>query len=164
MPVHMSKYSRPSPNRLLNMPPSIRPDWFGTLGAVIASVSTRSQNVYMISTCIEETWWWQIGKDFDRPTSVFFFICRWCGVHLKSVQSYHGARSSLSDTQTTGVARAAGVEYVDAEEAKQLVDEEGYSIIDIRDAGQYNRSHIPKSLHAPLFIDNEDSDPGTARF
>lgn len=85
-------------------------------------------------------------------------------MHLKSVQTYHGARSSLSDTQTTGVARAAGVEYVDPEEAKQLVNEEGYSIIDIRDAGQYNRAHIPNSLHAPLFIDNEDSDPGTARF
>lgn len=83
-------------------------------------------------------------------------------MHLKSVQRYHGARSSLSDTQTTGVARAAGIKYVDAEEAKQLVDEEGYSIIDIRDAGQYNRAHVPKSLHAPLFIDNEDSDPGTA--
>jgi len=54
----------------------------------------------------------------------------------------------------------AGVQYLNADEAKKAVTEEGYNIIDIRDASQYARSHIPKSVHVPLFIANEGTDPG----
>ena len=55
----------------------------------------------------------------------------------------------------------AETQYVDAEEAKQMVSEDGFKIIDIRDASRYDRSHIGKSIHVPLFIANEDMDPGT---
>lgn len=84
---------------------------------------------------------------------------RWSSIQLKHVQRYHGARSSLLEPQTIGGARAE-VQYVGADEAKQMVTEQGYSIIDIRDQAQYERSHIPSSVHVPLFLDNKDMDPG----
>lgn len=78
-------------------------------------------------------------------------------MHLKSFQRHLGTRSSLSEaSQVT----TAGVQYVDAEEAKQMVSENGYQIIDIRDASQYDRAHITNSTHVPLFISNEALDPG----
>lgn len=83
--------------------------------------------------------------------------CRWSGVHLRSFQRHLGTRSSLSEaSQVT----RAGVQYVDAEEAKQMASEGGYQIIDIRDASQYDRAHITNSTHVPLFIANEAMDPG----
>lgn len=53
------------------------------------------------------------------------------------------------------------MQYLDQEEAKKMVSEEGYTVVDIRDGSQYDRSHIAKSVHVPLFIANEDMDPGT---
>lgn len=52
------------------------------------------------------------------------------------------------------------MQYLDQEEAKKMVSEEGYTVVDIRDGSQYDRSHIAKSVHVPLFIANEDMDPG----
>ncbi|KAJ7529101.1 hypothetical protein O6H91_15G033900 [Diphasiastrum complanatum] len=56
----------------------------------------------------------------------------------------------------------AKVNFVDGQEAKRLATEEGYTILDIRDNSQYDRAHIPSSVHVPLFIDNNDNDIGTA--
>nr|AKM76377.1 rhodanese/cell cycle control phosphatase superfamily protein [Geranium maderense] len=55
----------------------------------------------------------------------------------------------------------AEVNFVNAEEAKQLVDNEGYSIVDVRDKSQFDRAHINSCLHVPLFIENKDNDLGT---
>ncbi|KAH9618049.1 hypothetical protein KSS87_020841 [Heliosperma pusillum] len=54
----------------------------------------------------------------------------------------------------------AEVEYVNADEAKELVAE-GYAIVDIRDKTQFERAHIKSCYHAPFFIENQDNDPGT---
>ncbi|XP_020589418.1 rhodanese-like domain-containing protein 9, chloroplastic [Phalaenopsis equestris] len=56
---------------------------------------------------------------------------------------------------------SAEVKYVNGEEAKRLIDEEGYSILDIRDKTQYDRAHINSCRHIPLFIENNDNDIGT---
>nr|AKM76380.1 rhodanese/cell cycle control phosphatase superfamily protein [Monsonia emarginata] len=55
----------------------------------------------------------------------------------------------------------AEVKYVSAEEAKKLVDSEGYSIVDVRDTSQFDRAHIKSCYHVPLFIENKDNDIGT---
>ncbi|XP_078432344.1 rhodanese/Cell cycle control phosphatase superfamily protein [Wolffia australiana] len=55
----------------------------------------------------------------------------------------------------------AEVNFVNAEEAKRLVDEEGYAVLDVRDQTQHDRAHIQSSYHVPLFIENKDNDPGT---
>ncbi|GAV63932.1 Rhodanese domain-containing protein [Cephalotus follicularis] len=55
----------------------------------------------------------------------------------------------------------ADVNFVNAEEAKQLIAIEGYAILDVRDNSQYNRAHIKSCLHVPLFIENQDNDFGT---
>ncbi|KAI7742714.1 hypothetical protein M8C21_018498 [Ambrosia artemisiifolia] len=55
----------------------------------------------------------------------------------------------------------AEISYVNGEEAKRLVTEEGYSIVDVRDRIQYERAHIKSCRHVPLFIENKDNDPGT---
>nr|AKM76369.1 rhodanese/cell cycle control phosphatase superfamily protein [California macrophylla] len=55
----------------------------------------------------------------------------------------------------------AEVKFVKAEEAKQLVDTEGYSIVDVRDTSQFGRAHIKSCYHVPLFIENKDNDIGT---
>lgn len=55
----------------------------------------------------------------------------------------------------------AEVSFVNADEAKKLVAEEGYAILDVRDNTQYQRAHIKSSYHVPLFIENNDNDFGT---
>ncbi|OIV95435.1 hypothetical protein TanjilG_06897 [Lupinus angustifolius] len=55
----------------------------------------------------------------------------------------------------------AEVDYVNAEQAKDLVAVEGYKVLDVRDRTQFERAHIKSSYHVPLFIENKDNDPGT---
>lgn len=55
----------------------------------------------------------------------------------------------------------AEVKYVDGVEAKKLVAEEGYTVLDIRDRIQYEKAHIVPSVHIPVYIENTDNDIGT---
>lgn len=55
----------------------------------------------------------------------------------------------------------AEINYVNADDAKKLVVDEGYVIVDVRDKTQFERAHIKSCYHAPLFIENQDNDPGT---
>ncbi|KAJ1257722.1 hypothetical protein BS78_10G018300 [Paspalum vaginatum] len=70
---------------------------------------------------------------------------------------------SLSPRRRASCAAAvrAEVSFVDADEAKRLVAEEGYTVLDIRDRTQRERAHIKSSTHVPLFIENQDNDIGT---
>jgi rhodanese-related sulfurtransferase len=54
----------------------------------------------------------------------------------------------------------AEVSFVDGDEAKRLVAEEGYTVLDIRDGTQRERAHIKASTHVPLFVENQDNDIG----
>jgi hypothetical protein len=60
------------------------------------------------------------------------------------------------------VAVRAEVSFVSGDEAKRLVAEEGYAVLDIRDKRQYERAHVRGSAHVPFYIENEDNDIGTA--
>ncbi|KAL8142907.1 hypothetical protein V2J09_015939 [Rumex salicifolius] len=84
------------------------------------------------------------------------FQTSWLGLephHVRAIsrKSLHKRRSKIK----------AEVDFVDSEEAKKLVDGEGYSIVDVRDNSQYNRAHISSSYHVPLFIENKDNDIST---
>lgn len=70
-----------------------------------------------------------------------------------------GKVSNKSCWKGTPIIRAE-VKYVNGEEAKRLLDEEGYSVLDIRDKTQYDRAHIKSCRHIPLFIENNDNDFG----
>ena len=56
----------------------------------------------------------------------------------------------------------AEVNFVNADEAKRLVTEEGYAILDVRDRTQFERAHIKSCTHVPLFVENNDNDLGIA--
>ncbi|KAL9265269.1 Rhodanese-like domain-containing protein [Drosera capensis] len=56
---------------------------------------------------------------------------------------------------------SAEINYVNADEAKQLLEVEGFMVVDVRDKSQFERAHIKSCYHAPLFIENKDNDPGT---
>lgn len=53
------------------------------------------------------------------------------------------------------------VKYVDGEQARKLVTDDGYTILDIRDRVQYEKAHIVPSVHIPVYIENTDNDLGT---
>ncbi|XP_054808955.1 rhodanese-like domain-containing protein 9, chloroplastic isoform X2 [Prosopis cineraria] len=55
----------------------------------------------------------------------------------------------------------AAVKYVNAEEAKELIAVEGYTVLDVRDKSQFDRAHIKSCYHVPLFVENQDNDLGT---
>ncbi|XP_021724012.1 rhodanese-like domain-containing protein 9, chloroplastic [Chenopodium quinoa] len=55
----------------------------------------------------------------------------------------------------------AEINYVNADEAKELVKADGYAVVDVRDKSQFERAHIKSCYHVPLFIENQDNDPGT---
>ncbi|KNA17537.1 hypothetical protein SOVF_079150 [Spinacia oleracea] len=67
-------------------------------------------------------------------------------------RSFHGRRTFRI---------RAEVDYVNADEAKKLVEADGYAVVDVRDKSQFERAHIKSCYHAPLFIENQDNDPGT---
>lgn len=54
----------------------------------------------------------------------------------------------------------AEVSFVNVDEAKELVEKDGYVVIDVRDKLQYERAHIKSSYHVPLFVENQDNDIG----
>lgn len=78
---------------------------------------------------------------------------------MKAV-SWAGKSYSGNVTRRRNLRIAAEVKFVNAEEAKQLIAEEGYSVVDVRDKTQFERAHIKSSSHIPLFIYNEDNDIG----
>ncbi|KAL5201917.1 hypothetical protein ABZP36_036271 [Zizania latifolia] len=88
----------------------------------------------------------------------------WIAVRIK-----HGARPARSNLSLRlrrrrsagSIAVRAEVSFVDGDEAKRLVAEEGYTVLDIRDRTQHERAHVKNSTHVPLFIENDDSDIGT---
>lgn len=55
----------------------------------------------------------------------------------------------------------AVVNYVSAEEAKELIAVDGFTVLDVRDTRQFDRAHIKSCHHVPLFIENKDNDLGT---
>uniref|UniRef100_A0A2P2KR18 Rhodanese domain-containing protein n=1 Tax=Rhizophora mucronata TaxID=61149 RepID=A0A2P2KR18_RHIMU len=67
--------------------------------------------------------------------------------------------SKLTHLRSIGV--RAEVNYVNAEEAKKLLSDQGYVVLDVRDKTQYDRAHIKSCSHVPLFIENQDNDFGT---
>lgn len=54
----------------------------------------------------------------------------------------------------------AEVKFVNAEQAKELISVDGYSVLDVRDITQFERAHIKSCYHVPLFVENKDNDPG----
>lgn len=74
--------------------------------------------------------------------------------------SWAGKRVSGNGVRWRNLRIAAEVRFVNAEEAKELIAVEGYSVVDVRDKTQFERAHIKSCHHIPLFIQNEDNDLG----
>jgi len=75
----------------------------------------------------------------------------------------HNARALPGKLPGTGMRRLAiraEVEFVTADKARELVEVNGYSVLDVRDKNQFERAHIKSCSHVPLFIENKDNDPG----
>lgn len=74
----------------------------------------------------------------------------------------HNARTMLGKHPgRRSLAIKAAVKYVNAEEAKELIAVEGYTVLDVRDKSQFDRAHIKSCYHVPLFVENQDNDLGT---
>ncbi|XP_010506034.1 PREDICTED: rhodanese-like domain-containing protein 9, chloroplastic [Camelina sativa] len=93
------------------------------------------------------------------PTALYF-TSNLGGRRLKAV-SWAGKSVSGKVIRRRHLRIAAEVKFVNAEEAKKLIAEEGYSVVDVRDKTQFERAHIKSCSHVPLFIYNEDNDIGT---
>ncbi|BFI03826.1 hypothetical protein MPTK1_1g07610 [Marchantia polymorpha subsp. ruderalis] len=79
---------------------------------------------------------------------------------LPSTARFSVRRRGAAVAHRAGVATAE-VRFVGVEEAKQMVEKDGYTVLDIRDKSQYERSHIANCVHIPYFIENTDNDIGT---
>ncbi|CAI5513585.1 unnamed protein product [Closterium sp. Naga37s-1] len=72
------------------------------------------------------------------------------------------ARAARPQSQRrVAVVSPRAVDILTWDEAKEAVDKDGYTIVDIRDITQYDRARIPGSIHIPAFILNTDNDVGT---
>ncbi|TKW32430.1 hypothetical protein SEVIR_2G168100v4 [Setaria viridis] len=88
----------------------------------------------------------------------------WIAVRIRPGCKPTGVSLSPSRRRSScaaAVSVRAEVSFVDADEAKRLVAEEGYTVLDIRDRTQRERAYINSSTHVPLFIENQDNDIGT---
>ncbi|XBH91550.1 hypothetical protein VPH35_082913 [Triticum aestivum] len=86
----------------------------------------------------------------------------WIAVRLRNGGTGRSSGGlSLRRWSAAAVAVRAEVSFVDGDEAKRLVAEEGYTVLDVRDRRQYERAHVRASAHVPLYIENEDNDIGT---
>ncbi|XP_017977212.1 PREDICTED: rhodanese-like domain-containing protein 9, chloroplastic [Theobroma cacao] len=77
------------------------------------------------------------------------------------LKTYHGRAISGIPARRRNLSIRAEVNFVNAEEAKKLRADEGYAVLDVRDKSQFDRAHIKSCYHVPLFIENQDNDPGT---
>lgn len=68
--------------------------------------------------------------------------------------------SGSISTRRKSISIRAEVVFVNGDEAKKLVNEEGYKILDVRDKTQFERAHAKSCYHVPLFIENNDNDLG----
>ncbi|KAJ8756361.1 hypothetical protein K2173_025173 [Erythroxylum novogranatense] len=76
-------------------------------------------------------------------------------------QTLHGRTTPGKASDLRSFSVKAEVNYVNGEEAKQLIADKGYLVLDVRDKTQYQRAHIKSCYHVPLFIENDDNDFGT---
>ncbi|KAL3686053.1 hypothetical protein R1sor_004075 [Riccia sorocarpa] len=79
---------------------------------------------------------------------------------LRSSVGFRRKQIAQSRLPACALITRAEVQFVSVE-AKEMVEKDGYKILDISDKTQYERSHIPSSVHVPYFIENTDSDIGT---
>lgn len=79
--------------------------------------------------------------------------------HWLELKTHHGRAISGTPIRRRNLSIRAEVNFVNAEEAKKLIEAEGYAILDIRDKYQFDRAHIKSCCHVPLFIENKDNDP-----
>lgn len=88
---------------------------------------------------------------------MYIFCARisWAAFRIK-----HQETAACKLLQKRNAVVRAEVRFVNAEEAKRLVVEEGYTILDVRDRAQYDRAHIKSCYHVPLFVENKDNDLG----
>ncbi|KAF6151823.1 hypothetical protein GIB67_010397 [Kingdonia uniflora] len=77
------------------------------------------------------------------------------------LETSRGGKIRCKPLQKRSLVIKAEVNFVNAEEAKNLIAVEGYAVLDIRDSSQYDRAHIKSCHHIPLFIKNDDNDLGT---
>ncbi|KFK37087.1 hypothetical protein AALP_AA4G211200 [Arabis alpina] len=89
------------------------------------------------------------------PTALYFTS----NVGTRRLKAVSWPRKSVSGRRSLRI--AAEVRFVNADEAKELIAVEGYSVVDVRDKTQFERAHIKACHHIPLFIQNEDNDLGT---
>ncbi|WOK92583.1 rhodanese-like domain-containing protein 9, chloroplastic isoform X2 [Canna indica] len=73
----------------------------------------------------------------------------------------HSKASSFTLYRKRPAVVRAEVRFVNGDEAKKLVTDEGFKILDVRDRIQFERAHISSCYHVPLFIENKDNDFGT---
>ncbi|KAM7530138.1 hypothetical protein LguiB_033548 [Lonicera macranthoides] len=79
-----------------------------------------------------------------------------------AIETHRGRKlAGRKNFQRRNLVIKAEVNFVNGEEAKNLIAVEGYAILDVRDVTQYDRAHIKASHHIPLFIENRDNDIGT---
>eukprot|EP00898_Chlorokybus_atmophyticus_P004799 jgi/Chlat1/531/Chrsp103S01114 len=72
------------------------------------------------------------------------------------------AAGAVSNSNDAGASNTDNIKYVyTGKEVKELIEKEGYKLVDVRDATQYNRSHVPGSDNVPMWIANEGTDPST---
>ncbi|ONH95482.1 hypothetical protein PRUPE_7G073600 [Prunus persica] len=99
-----------------------------------------------------------IGSCCSTLSSTSNFRTSW----LKFETQTHGGGTILGISyRRRTLAIRAEVNFVTAEEAKELIAVDGYTVVDVRDKSQFERAHIKSCHHVPLFIANEDNDPGT---
>ncbi|KAG9450647.1 hypothetical protein H6P81_010612 [Aristolochia fimbriata] len=75
--------------------------------------------------------------------------------------SLHFGVPSLRSFPRRSLRIRSEVNFVNADDAKRLVKDEGYVVLDVRDVRQFERAHIKSCYHVPLFIENQDNDLGT---
>ncbi|KAH7855845.1 hypothetical protein Vadar_029598 [Vaccinium darrowii] len=76
-------------------------------------------------------------------------------------ESHRGQTRTWKPLRRRNLEIKAVVNYVSAEEAKELIAVDGFTVLDVRDVRQFDRAHIKSCHHIPLFIENKDNDLGT---
>lgn len=116
-------------------------------------------DIFIFETDVESLKW--------RILLVLIFITELFGICFSNFRSswliYDSNRAVAVQGKTLrrrSLEIRAEVDFVNAEEAKQLIAVEGYAILDVRDKSQYERAHIKSCHHVPLFIENKDNDIG----
>lgn len=103
-----------------------------------------------------------------RPPSAFNFnnayadeAIAYSVVPRRPFRTVVGSLSVVSPSASRKLIESGSIRIIQAREAAVAISSEGYTLLDIRPAWEWEKARVSGSIHVPLFVEDKDNGPIT---